>query len=217
MNETEIQLLKKALDDNFNLKKQTFDHEMDRNFSLLMAQLDLFKVISALSLAIVVGVYTLTLKIDSTFSLISVFFSLFTIIGTIAYTRETIDATANNMQKDSEVIRGKINLSIDKIMEAKQQDDFKVFNEFAKSESDKIAEITTNRKQDLMYTGEIFTFTFFLSIAFGFLAFIKNKYQFDLISCQTIITIFIAYFLSFKSWSMELIKLLSKLLSSISK
>jgi hypothetical protein len=205
MNEEHKKIIIKAIADQFALKEKYSDYQLNSNFQLLLVQLDLFKTISTLVVAIIGIGYFLNNHVNTSFFIISFVFSLITILGTISYTREIIDLEFKQINKQGIALNKKIDEIINLCVEAIKKEDSKIFFDYAEQEVK-----SKYLKDRLVYAGEIFSFCFYNSIAFGLLAFFADKYNFSLLSYVTILTVIFVSFVSFKDWVRYIVDFLSK-------
>ncbi len=204
MHEEHRKIIIKAIEDGFALKQEYSDYAINSHFQLFLSQLDLFKTISTLVVAII-GIGYLNNRIDSSFFAASFVFSLLTLIGTISYTREKIDLEAKGIAEYGVVLRGRVDAAINVAVESIKKEDSKIFFDYAEQETSLKA-----LNDRLVYAGEIFTFCFYNSVAFGILAFIANKYNFGILSYVTVLTLVFTLLVSFKNWSVYAVDVLSK-------
>jgi len=205
MDEERRKIIIKAIADQFALKEKYSDYQLNSNFQLLLTQLDLFKTMSTLVVAIIGIGYFLNHHVDVSFFTVSFVFSLITIFGTISYTREILDLESKQISKQGIALNKKIDEIINLCVEAIKKEDSKIFFNYAEQEVK-----SKYLKDRLVYAGEIFSFCFYNSIAFGILAFFADKYNFNLLSCVTIFTVISVYLISFKDWVRHIVNFLSK-------
>lgn len=202
MDEEKKKIAIKTIQDAFSAKEKFSDNTNSQNFQLFISQLDLFKNLAALITTILGIGYFLNDKLDKNYLFISFAFSVFTLFGTISYTREKIDLESKEINHQDEILREKMDDLINANMKAILNNNYNLSLEYAEKELKKIQKI----KNELIYSGEIFNFCFYNSIIFLFLAYFNLKLDFKM-SCA--LALIIAYILSFKSWSSTLIKKLS--------
>jgi len=204
MDDEHKNIIIRSIGEGFALKEKYSDYAINANFQLLITQLDLFKTISTIVVAIVGIGYFLNDQLSPSFLTVSFIFSLLTILGTISYSREIIDLEAKQIKNYGVLFNKKIDESINIAVEAIKKKDSKIYFSYAEQE---IKDRVTGDK--LIYAGEIFTFCFYLSITFGILAFFSYKYNFGLFSWITILVIIFTYIISFKNWSHKIINFFS--------
>lgn len=182
-----LEFKEKVLDDIANLRRDLF-----------LKQLDFFLQLSSFSVAILgIGYLVYTEKVDTVFGLLSLIFSFVNILLISSYIRVSIDKNANHGEQSAFNIRQKMDIAINKAVEAIHKDDSNIYFEHAEEQTK--LPIQNNK---LSFSGEIFTFIFINSFLFLVLAFFKNKinFYFDYFII-TILILIISYFLSFKDIS----------------
>ncbi|MFA6520361.1 MAG: hypothetical protein WCT44_02005 [Candidatus Paceibacterota bacterium] len=205
MHEEHKKIIVKAIEDSFRLKDKYSDYELNSNFQLLLTQLDLFKTISTLVVAIVGIGFFFKDQLDLQFLILSLTFSLFTVIGTISYTREIVDFEAKEIKRQGDIFKEKMDEVINAAVDAIQRGDAKIYFDYAAKEAQ-----AKYLKERVVYAGEIFAFCFYNSISFGLLALMSEKYSFNTISFITIGTLIFTHVISFKDWARPLVDFLSK-------
>lgn len=207
MNEEHKQIIKDTISEMFKLKEEVNNFRLSNRSQLLLSQLDLFKTISTLVVAIIgVGYfYNGDLDLNRFFLILSFLSALFTLFLSISYTREVIDFEANSLETMREYFEKETDKVINKGLESFKSDDSKIFFDYAK---DKTQE--SYPSQRLNYTGEILILMFYLAVSLLLLAFLSEIYNFSFLSWQTVITIILVYVLSFKTWASRFCIKLSK-------
>jgi len=190
-------ILKNSIKGMFSLQDKFSDFEINSNFQSLISQLDLFKVIASLEIGIIGIGYLYDSKLSGNFLLISLVFALFTLILSISYTREVIDAQAKQNKKTHADIKRKVQEHNDMVIKAFEEDNSEMFFEYARRESER-----KHPELPLNYMGEIIIFCFYISIGFLGLSFFSYKYQIELISFKVLFLLVIIFLISFKDWSM---------------
>lgn len=199
------EIIKNTIKDGFVLKDKYSDYEINSNFQLLLNQLDLFRTISALVVAIVGLGFFFKDNLNQTFLITSLVFALITIVGTISYTREMVDFEARAIKEQGNKIRDKIDQYTEVAIEALKLEKSDIFFDYAQKELN-----AKYLKDRLVYAGEIFTFFFYLSVSFGLISFFYKSINFIPFSYLLIFIILLTYFLSFKEWARFIIDSLSK-------
>jgi hypothetical protein len=180
------------------------DFEIGSNFQLLLSQLDLFKVISGLIIAVVGIGYFYEQNLQAHFLTISVICALLTLFLSISYTREVIDLQSDQNKKTHEAIKLQIDEGVSIAIDSLQKNDASIFFEYAKHASNK-----KYPEPQLNYSGEIIVFMFYSAVGFLGASFFATKYGFSILSYQTVVLMVLAYFLSFKNWSFVFLRFLS--------
>ena len=205
MNEDHKKIIEDAIRDGFKMKDKYSDYEINSSFQLLLNQLDLLRTISTLVVAVLGVGFFLKEQLNLNFLVVSLIFSVITIVGTISYTREISDYEAKTIKSQGDKLKEKIDTITNKAVESIQKGDPEIFFGFAEKEAS-----AQYLKERLIYAGEIFTFSFYSSIAFLILAFFAEKYQFSLISLGTVLVLTFVWLISFKNWIRNVVDVLSK-------
>lgn len=182
----------------FSLQEKFSDFELNSNFQLLLSQLDLFKLLASLVVAIIGIGYLYNSKLDGDFLLLSLIFSLTTLIVAISYTRESIDRQPKLTELTRQNIWQKSQEHVRIVLEAKKLDDFQIYSNYARGE---LEEAHKNKKILMNQIGEIITFFFYLSIGFLVFSFVSSNYQVNVLSLPTLLLLIVVYLVSFKSWA----------------
>ncbi len=205
MTDEHTKIIKDYIDETFELMEKVSEFEINNSFQLQLAQLDLFKVISSLVIGITAIGYIFSSNFDNNYLLISVGFALLTLIFSVSYTREIIDLQREQDRKTNVAIKKVADEGIKVAMDSLKKNDSSIFFNYVRNRiKDKYPE------QPLVYTGEIMVFIFYSSVGFLILSFLARRYEFTVISYQTLLLLITTYFLSFKNWSVALSTKLSK-------
>jgi hypothetical protein len=201
-------IINQGIKDLFLLKKETNSYERELNTQLLFFQLDLFKNIATLSLALLSITFAFGTKIfentNHIFLTLSVFLYFCTLVITISYTRELIDLRSSELKEGSDAIKEKTDRAIEVAVESIKKGKSELYFNFAEGEIKNYDD-----KVKLNYAGEIITFLFYLGISFEILSFLAKYYDFSPLSTYICLAILFSYLLSFKAWSVFLIELFS--------
>jgi hypothetical protein len=171
---------------------------------LFFTQLHLFTVLASLSIAIS-GLQYVIKGETGHLALLSIFFSVITLLFSVSFTRESIDMRDKTNNETTKYVREESRMTIEAAEQAMNNNDFSVLSQRFKDEWRKDKD-----KTSLNYSGEIITFCFYLSLGFLLASFVPNSDRFAVDQYTLIIVIFIAYLLSFKSWASDLTILLSR-------
>lgn len=206
MTQEERDQIKKTIGELFNLRDKYFDFQINTKFQLGLAQLDLFKTLSTIVIALLGIGYVFDAKFNKDFLFISTAFILIVLFGTISFIRESIDSEDKSLEDNEILIKEKTEETIRKSVEALEKDDFNIYFDFVKQKATEFHP----QKEDLLYTGEIFNFLLYLSIFFLTLSYLSPKFDFSIWSIQTATAIVLAYVLSHTEWSTKMIRIFSK-------
>jgi hypothetical protein len=189
----------------FSLRNEVLNYTRDSNDNLQYTQLNLFKVIAGLVVAISAATFLNSQNLNNNFQIASLVSSVLTLILSISYTREVIDSKANQNIKLVENIFSKTDETLKVIIRSGEDKNLNTFLNHAE------ANITDlKREPEDSYIGEIITFLFYLSVGFLILATYPFDISIDFISIHTFFVILMAYLLSFYNWSFRISKELSK-------
>lgn len=205
MNEDYRSIIKSFIQDTFNLKDEYSTWHIESNFQLSLAQLDLFRTISSIIVAVLGLGYLFDQKlVDGIFLLVSFVFAVVVFLWTLSYTRESIDLQAKQNEITGRAIRGKTDEWIKIALESLKENNSDKFFEYCR-------EGMQNKYpgNKLIYVGEIFNFLLYLSIGFLVLGFLAVQFNFSLLSYQTVALIILIYLISFKDWAIKLADFLS--------
>ncbi len=189
-------IIKNSVKDIFSFQEKFSDFELSSNFQLMLSQLDLFKLLSSLVVAIIGIGYLFDSKLENQFLLLSLIFSLLTLVVSISFTREVIDLQPKLNAKAHQEISKTIQQHNDMALKALREDNSEIFFEYARN---KLGD--TYSEPSLNYIGEILIFMFYLSIAFLCFSFLALKFPFTILSWQTIVLLICVYLISFKNWA----------------
>lgn len=208
MNEEHSKIIKKSIDDAFEMRDKFYTFSIESSFQLLISQLDLFKTVSGLVVAFIGIGYFYRLDLNKDFLLLSLIFSLITLVLSISYSREAIDLQEKQNQQTEKDIVKKTEDIINKSVESLEKNDSSIFFNYARERlNDKYPEPRLN------YIGEIILFCFYLSIGFMIFSWMSSNHDFKFLSLQTTILLTVVYLISFKDWSKKLSEIFSKKLT----
>ncbi len=197
-------IIKDSIKDAFDFRNDVANFEINNNFQLLTSQLDLFKVIASLAIGIASIGYLYSQKLDSGFLLVSIIFSIISLIMSVSYTRETIDLQARQNKETRLNIFKKTDEMIEVALKALKENNADIYFNYAEERvKDRYPEPQLN------YIGEIVIFMFYSSIGFLILSYPSKIYGFEIISIQSFILLATTYLLSFKDWVVKIAPLLS--------
>lgn len=205
MDEKHHKIIEDVVKDLFAFRDKFFDFEVNSNLQFLLAQLDLFKTISTIIIALVGIGYLYNQRLDLQFLFVSLCLATIVFIFSLSYTREVIDNQSYQNKKIREYIYNKTEIAINKAIESIKKDDVDIYFKFTKEQL-KIKYINPF----LNYAGEIVVFALYSSVGFLFLSYFGILYSFGFLSYQTIILLVVVYFLSFKNWAVKVSEILSK-------
>lgn len=199
-------IIKKAIEDLFKFQDKVREFKINNDFALLVAQLDFFKVISTIVVALAGIGYFYDSNLDKKFLGLSLVASLLVLLLSTSYVRENIDSHAGENQKIYEFSENETNIGIEKAVEAIEKDEANIFFDYAKNRTKNKEKVEPPSN----CMGEIIVFLFYLSLGFLILSYFSKKYNFFIISFQTWIVLFFSYVLSFWNWAIKTSKLISK-------
>jgi len=203
MNETvsakKIDIIEKSISDQFLMRKEVLDLEFNRRFQLLLSQLNLFKVIAGLVIALAGIAYFYSEIAFNGFLLVSIILSLCTLIISLSYSREIIDISS----KESEELKIEVftvtNENINIGVNAIKNNDPDSFFSYAKDRLKQNEVKQGNLVEHLNFIGEIVLFIFYLSIAFFIFSFLPDIHGTNIFLTPALVLS--VYFLSFESWA----------------
>jgi len=208
MNKEQEEEIKKSIERAFDFKSKYSDFEISRATQLLGEQSDLIKNFASIVVAIIGFGYFFNRIEVSIFSLLAFCISIFSLVLFFSYIKERIDQQALELKE----IRGKINNETNnhiKIsLESIEKRDWSIFTKYLKKQVSK--KIKANNTMN--YFGEISLFLFYL-ILFLLVAVISlDIYDFKIFWQLIILLLIIAisWIMSFKKWSIDFIKILSR-------
>lgn len=205
MDEDNRHIIKDSIQDAFDLKGEYSTWHIESNFQLLLSQLDLFKTISSIIIAVLGLGYIFDQKlVEGEFLIASFVSAIIVFFWTLSYTRENIDLQVKQNEITGKSLREKTDEWIEIALKALKEKNPDIFFEYSKKESQ-----IKHPENKLIYAGEIFNFMLYLSVGFLMLGFIANKYHFIFLSYQTTALCIFLYVLSFKNWAVKLVGLLS--------
>ncbi len=208
MNKKKRKKIENSIKDAFQLKERFADFEVSFSNQLLSEQLDLLKNLAGIIIA-VIGIGYLFEKISiNVFSVAGFVFSIISLILIFSYIREMIDIQANGLKEAQKGIEHRTDEMINKAIEAIESDNASICFDYAKKEYKKIK----NVNPELIYLGEIILFLFFtiLSSMIGVIAVEKINIEIIYQLFLFALILLISWQMSFREWSVPLIKLLSK-------
>lgn len=205
MKKEEKNIIRETIKDLFNLEEKVFNSKIKNDFSLLLAQLDFFKVISSINIGIIGIVYFYNPILNRNFLFMSLLFSIINVVLSISYVREIIDVQSKTNQEAYEKVKEEIEGGVNICIKTLEKNNFKIFYNYAKEKTEKQEKI----ELPLNYIGETAVFLFYLSISFLIMSLLSSVYSFDFFSSYTLIVIVFLYFLSFKDWAIKISEFLS--------
>ena len=209
MNEDDNQELTKAYEDVILIREKVTDFTLNSRFQLLLSQLDLFKGLASLTIGILGIGYLLKEDLDSKFVLLCLIFALLTLVISVSYSRQTIDAHTNEIENTKNHFIQKTKELIVKMKESKNEHDIKIFRDARTNYLENYKPYEEPPQSN--YTGETLILFFFLSIGYLVLAYISsNYYQIKLLSIPHLLLLLIIWLVSFVDWAGFLMKRLSK-------
>ncbi|KKP83673.1 MAG: hypothetical protein UR82_C0019G0001, partial [Candidatus Moranbacteria bacterium GW2011_GWF1_35_5] len=184
------------------------DFEVNFLNQLLFAHLDLLKNLASIIIAII-GIGYLFEKISvNIFSVFGFMLSMFSLIFIFSYIKEVIDKQANGLKIAAKEVENKTDESIEKAVEALKKDDESIHFDYAEMELAKINDLDS----ELNYIGEVVLFLFF-GILFSVMGIILvEKVEIGLLYqlLMLALILIVSWQMSFKEWSINLIKIFSK-------
>lgn len=207
MNEEHRKIIENAIKDEFAFRDKFFDFKVNSDLQFLLAQLNLFKTISTLVIALAGIGYLYAESIESQFLFISLCLAGIVFISSISYIREIIDIKSYQIKKIEEEVHDKTEIAINKDIKSLKEDDANIYFNFLEEQS-KIKH--EEKEPSLNYAGEVIIFLLYSSISFLILSYFGKLYSFGFFSWQTIVSLIVVYFLSFKSWAVKVFEILSK-------
>jgi len=133
MNEEYQKIIENSIKDSFTSREKYFNFMINNNAQLELAQLDLFKTIATLTIALASIGYLYVKNIEPQFLIISLFSAGVAFILSISYTREIIDIQSHKNNKSEEEVYRKTEISINKALESIKKDDANIFFNSQKS------------------------------------------------------------------------------------
>lgn len=212
MPEEHRDIIKDSIKDLFSLQEKFSDFEVNSNFQLLISQLDLFKIIASLVVGIIGIGYLNNPSLSNNFLLISLILALTTFILSISYTREVIDSQQKLNEDTHLLVATKVKEHNEIALRALRENNSDIFFNYATAEQAKI-----HPKQQLNWMGEIIIFFLYLSVGFLCLSFISPVIPIKIISCPTLILLFVVCLISFKDWTILFSKKINFLLNKLTR
>ncbi len=193
--------LKSIADGSFDMKQKFFDFKLQTTISLTLSQLQFFQFISGLVLAIASISFGLDYIKPDIFLLYPCLFATFLLIITTSFTREIIDIQLNGLEVAEEVVNNAHDKIMEKLTESINEKSIDPMIKFSEEQISK----EKQKKHEVLLSGEIIVFLFFNTV-FSFFTLITHRHSLLIL----LVVMTLSYFLSFKNWSLGLLKYLSR-------
>lgn len=195
--------------DSFADKKENRNLILNSKFQLLLTQLDLFKVLWWLVVALNSVAYLSKNPHPDYFSLgISSLFGIAVLILAISYTRETIDRQSEEIDVYGKKYDEFLNFLITKWQEAINKDDQNIYYGAVQNLSDNFRPEKISNKSCI---GEFMIFLFFSSVFFLIVSFFFNPILLCAKILLVVLILTLSYLLAFFNWAYSVESVISKI------
>ncbi len=195
--------------DSFANKKENRNLIFNSKFQLLLTQLDLFKVLWWIVVALSWVAYLSKNPHPDYFSLgLSFLFWLAVLFLSISYTRETIDNQSDQIDEYGSKLDDFLNFLIDKWHEAITKDDKDVYYNAVQKLSDNFK---PNDEIQKSCVWEFMVFLFYSSVLFLIASFFLNPQPICEKTLLVLLVLSISWFLAFSNWSYPFLEFISSI------
>lgn len=214
MNEAQTLAIKEHISDAFDEKRKVHDFAINSGFSLLLAQLDLFKVLGGLIVALSsIGYLSEQGKdLDQVSLWVSFLFGIAVLLFSVSYTRETIDNQAQQNEEIVEMVVKQSQSIIDTWVAAIKAGDDIIYYNFVESELDRI-QSETKKQTKKSYMWEIVVFSFYSAVWFLLMSVFFNSNFFCERVIWSLIILLSSFFFACANWAYPFSEFLSSVFS----